>query len=129
MASQLTEYWQGHTCKGFHPHPFISKDGDFLTYFFRDCDYYAERVDDYLTEYHANDTGEVIGVKVKGIRHLFDALGEYELWVWHDGELMLSMLINAGLTLTKEPEVLPRYQRLMRDTNKVRLRREEFEYA
>jgi hypothetical protein len=129
MADQLTRYVRSRKPQPFRPHPFYSKEGDFLTYFFRGDDYYAVRKDGHLTVYLSMDGNEFVGFKLKGVRLLFDTVGEYFVQVRKGGDLMLSLLVNAGLILSDEPAALPDYQRAMRDTKSVALRTEEFEFV
>ena len=41
--------------------------GDYLSVFFSDEDYFAERIDDFLTVYRSVDSESLIGCKVKGV--------------------------------------------------------------
>jgi len=62
----------------FSAKPVYSADGDFISLFMRDCDCYAERVDDTLTIYKDDDTNELVGCKIKGVQSLLkkmDATG------------------------------------------------------
>jgi hypothetical protein len=77
-VNQLTEYLRERKCQGFTRHPYYSKEGDFLTYYLRDVDFFAERLDDVLTVYLAmSDDGgwDFVGFKLKGVRRLLEALG------------------------------------------------------
>lgn len=94
MADQLTEYVNTLKPRRFKSHPFYSKDGDFLTYFFSGQDSFAERVDDILTVYRHMETREVVGFKLKGVAHLLRSLGSFEFEVVNGrGEVLLSMLL------------------------------------
>ena len=126
--NQLTEYMTGRKAQGFTPHSFYSKEGDFLTYYFCDEDFYADRIDDILTIYRTMDQADFVGFKLKGIRHLLDTLGDFTLQVRDgDGALKLGMLFLAGMSLIEHPPVLEYYQRLANETKEILLRRDELQ--
>jgi hypothetical protein len=68
MADKLTDYLQEHPCKGFRPVPF-----DFVTYYARGERCFERRIDDLLTVYLSMETEELVGCKIKGVKHLFTA--------------------------------------------------------
>jgi hypothetical protein len=76
MADKLTEYLQEHPCKGFRPVPFYSEMGDFVTYHARGERCYERRIDDLLTVYLSMETKELVGCKIKGVKHLLQTAGE-----------------------------------------------------
>ena len=48
---------------------------DFLLYLREDCSYVADRVDPFLTVlYHPHARSQIVGIKLKGFRFLFDQL-------------------------------------------------------
>lgn len=59
------------------PGCFYSKDGDCVFCHVEDVPYYAERVDELLTVYRAEDDHRLVGAQIKGISRLprHDALG------------------------------------------------------
>jgi hypothetical protein len=130
MANQLTEYLQGRVCRGFHPHPFYSKEGDFLTYFFRGDNAYAERIDDILTVYRSMDTTELVGFKIKGVRYIVETLGEFHRqYRDEDGEVMLSLLVIAGMALSNDPDAKMHYKEIGRQTQTIPLNTRELQPA
>jgi hypothetical protein len=125
MADELTTFLLSRKPAGFRSHPYYSKEGDFLTYFFEGVDHFAERVDDVLTVFQAMDDERVIGFKLKGLAHLWRVLGDCSLDVFDpDDCLRLSVFLTAGLLRTKEPDALPVYQKFVRQTKGVRVPRE-----
>jgi len=130
-TNELMEYLKGRNVSKFTPHPFYSKEGDFLTYYFKDADFHAERQDDILTLYMSMEDNSFVGFKLKGVvSHLIRTLGDFSLEVHDDdGNLMLAMLFFAGMTLTDNPDALPLYQRLVRDAGKVPIRKQELQPA
>lgn len=68
MHTELEELLKERT--EFTPQPVYSADGDFLSVFVRDSSCYAERVDETLTIYKDDDSDELVGFKLKGMRTL-----------------------------------------------------------
>ncbi len=62
----------------FESRPFYSLEGDCVKLYFENVDYFADRVDCWLTAYKAFDDKRLIGFKLKNIKTLvsaFDGLG------------------------------------------------------
>lgn len=53
---------------GFEPHADYIPEGDCLEFFAAPDDYYAERIDGYVTVYYSRETQEIIGMLIKGYR-------------------------------------------------------------
>ena len=51
----------------FQPRADYDRDGDCIEFIFRPDPFYAERVDDLVTVYYSQETGEVIGSLIKGV--------------------------------------------------------------
>ncbi len=100
----LLEFLEGRKPSDFVSKPRCFRDGDFLTYYFRDADYYAERVDEVLTVYLDPENHDLVGFKLKGVVHLLKTLGDFSLEVRDgDGKLMLGMLFLARIAATSKP--------------------------
>lgn len=54
----------------FEARPWYNRPGDCLEFHFIEKPYHAERIDNFITVYRADDTRELIGFKIKGVRHL-----------------------------------------------------------
>ncbi len=130
-TNPLMEYMKGRKVKGFASHPFYSREGDFLTYYFRDDDHFAQRIDDTLTVYLSMDESEFVGFKLKGIRNLLDTLGDFTFRVKdEDGSIMLGMLFWAGMQRMESNYVaIEYYQRLANQTKQVSIKRRELQPA
>lgn len=102
MAEDLMTYLEGREARGFEPRPFYSRDGDFLTFFFRDADHNAERVDELLTVFLAVTDGELVGCKIKGVRRILETLGKFGVEV-DDGEVKLSFFFLGGALAPENP--------------------------
>lgn len=90
MADNLKDYLQSAKCKGFQPIPQDFAKGDFLTHYFKDARCHSKRVDDLLTVYLADDTGELVGCKIKGVKHILRNAGQF-------GVLVKTKFVHLGL--------------------------------
>lgn len=69
----LKEYLASARHKGFVRRPRFFELGDYMTYFFSEERCWSERVDEYLTIYTGVESGELVGVKIKGIFRALEA--------------------------------------------------------
>jgi len=76
MATTLDQYLEGKTPKGFRAVPHYFEDGDYVSFYFSDGRCYAKRVDELLTAYYSEETGELVGCKIKGVALLLRTLKE-----------------------------------------------------
>jgi len=125
MAEDLVTYLGGREAKAFEPRPFYSPDGDFLTFFFREDDHYAERVDELLTVYLSMETKELVGCKIKGVRRILDTLGKLGVLV-DGGEAKLSFFFLSG-AFSRQDSRRKRYEEIGTRTKGIRIRPEELE--
>jgi len=125
MAEDLMSYLDGREATGFEPRPFYSPDGDFLTFYFREDDHYAERVDELLTVYLSMDTQELVGCKVKGVRRILDTLGKLGVLV-DDGEVKMSFLFLSG-AFSREDARRKRYEEIGTRTRGIRINPKELQ--
>jgi hypothetical protein len=95
MATTLSDYLKANPGTGFRSVPQYFAEGDFLVYFMKDSPHFAERLDDIVTVYLDLDTKELVGCKVKGVRHILKTADEFDVHV--DGDsVKLTFLIFAG---------------------------------
>ena len=118
-------YLDGREATGFEPRPFYSPDGDFLTFYFRKDDYYAERVDELLTVNLSMDTQELVGCKVKGVRRILDTLGKLGVLV-DDREVKMSFLFLSG-AFSREDARRKRYVEIGTRTRGIRINPKELQ--
>jgi hypothetical protein len=102
MARDLMEYLAGKEPGEFTPRPHYCRDADSLTFFFRDEDAIAKRVDDLLTVYVAADGGELVGAKIKGVKRVLSTLGNFGVTIKDEG-LTLGVLFLACMAVSREP--------------------------
>ncbi len=111
MADKLTEYLQEHPCKEFRPVPFYSEMGDFVTYYARGERCYERRIDDLLTVYLSMETKELVGCKIKGVKHLLQTAGDFFVSV-ASGKVKLAFFLALGEKIARDPEQKRLYQEL-----------------
>lgn len=116
MATTLTKFMTEQTFNGFRSQPYYSREGDFLTYYFTNTDFFAERVDDVLTIYRSMSDSKTVGFKMKGVRKLVKKLGDLGVLVSDDKGIRLGLLIIAGLAETDNPTATEFYRRVQRKT-------------
>src|SRR5262245_22209287 len=103
MAKDLKEYLEGRKGKRFQAVPHYFANGDYVTYYLRNERCHAQRVDDLLTVYLANGTKELVGCKIKGVKHILQTAGDFGVMV-DDGEVHLGLFFFLGAALAKGEE-------------------------
>jgi hypothetical protein len=111
MADKLTEYLREHPCKGFRPIPFYSELGDFVTFYARDERCFERRVDELLTVYLSMATKELVGCKIKGVKHLLQTAGNFFVSI-DAGKVKLAFFFAIGEKIASDPEQKRYYREL-----------------
>lgn len=96
------------------------------TYYFRDDPCYAERVDDILTVFFSFETKELVGCKVKGVKHILQTAGDFGVSL-DDGAVRLGIFFFVGASLAKDQVQRGRYDQIGRQAKEVTLDRRELE--
>jgi hypothetical protein len=103
----------------FEPTATYDPDGDCIEFLAKPDPFYAERVDDLLTVYYSQDTGEVIGSLLKGVsrfcKQMLEKMPGFQVEV-HDGRVRLVHIFRARLWSSKlNPQDMPAlvYQKLI----------------
>ena len=110
LARVPTEPWSG-------PKVFPNREGDCLEVLLSSDNFRAERLDSLVTVYVHRETGELVGVLVKGIHCFIEKLVEripgFKLEIM-DGKVKLEYLFTAGLWNhgTANPTLVRTYQKL-----------------
>lgn len=112
MVPTLSDYLKDNPGRGFRSAPQYFPTGDFLTYFLKDVPHYAERLDEVLTVYLDAATKELVGLKVKGVRHILKAAGELGL-VGLDDPVRLATFIFAAAGADRTAWKSERYAQLV----------------
>ncbi len=71
--TDLVSYLSANSYSGtFSVKPYVSLEADFMAVFFSEDFCYAEQLTDGVTIYRAVKTGEIVGMKIYGIRKLLE---------------------------------------------------------
>jgi len=95
----------------FKPRADYDPDGDCIEFLVKPDPFYAERVDDLVTVYYSEVTGEVIGSLIKGVESLCNALKEkmpgFAVTI-QDGSVRLEHIFLAALWMREStPQAIP----------------------
>lgn len=103
----------------FRPTATYDPDGDCIEFLARPDSFYAERVDDLVSVYYSQETGEVIGSLIKGVskfcKTLLEKMPGFRIEI-RDGRVSLEHIFRASLWFSHfAPEDLPTltYQKLI----------------
>src|SRR5438132_6846450 len=92
----------------FRPTATYDVDGDCIEFLAKPDPFYAERVDDLVTVYYSQETGEVIGSLLKGVssfcKQLLERMPGFKIEIY-DGRLQLVHIFRARLwSLPSDPK-------------------------
>jgi hypothetical protein len=95
----------------FHPTAVYDRDGDCIEFLAKPDPFFAERVDDLLTVYYSQETGEVVGSLLKGVtrfcQQMLEKMPGFRIEI-HDGRVQLVHIIRARLWSSKlDPQAMP----------------------
>jgi len=82
----------------FSPFVLPNEDGDCVEFFVSPKDYYAKRIDNYLTVYLDEETEDVVGFVIKNITRILNRVAAQRAdyaFVIRDGEVRLEALFTA----------------------------------
>jgi len=109
----------------FRPTATYDPDGDCIEFLASPESFYAERVDDLVTVYYSQETGEVIGSLIKGVskfcKTLLEKMPGFRIEI-RDGRVSLEHIFRARLWFSHfAPEELPTltYQKLIRMAEEI----------
>lgn len=86
------------------PGAYYDPDGDCIEFLARPDElFWAERIDDLVTVYYGEETGEVIGSLVKGVSRFIEKHPRFAILV-KDGRIRLAHLFLAGFENAKAEE-------------------------
>lgn len=104
MAStSLAEYLETAKHKGFNGKPRYFPLGDYVTYFANESRCYSKRINELLTIYTAPDSGDLVGIKVKGVAHILKTMEAVNVTAT-DGKIEISLLLLSVAAFTKQRE-------------------------
>jgi hypothetical protein len=92
----------------FEPTATYDKDGDCIEFLARPDPFYAERIDDLVTVYYSQDTGEVIGSLIKGVsgfcKKVLETMPGFNIEI-QDGRMQIVHIFRARLwSSTTDPQ-------------------------
>ncbi len=79
MAGELKKLIEDGLRTPFQSRPFYDPEDDALTFYAKDEDSYARRIDAVLTFFFSMVSHEPIGFEIKGVRDLLDRVGSFGL--------------------------------------------------
>lgn len=92
---EMTDYFSEKTAgREFSPCAHYDPDADALTFYFSNESDYAKRLNSRVTIYLSDETDELVGCRVKGVRSVLEDIGEFDVAVSH-GKIRLKMLFVA----------------------------------
>ena len=103
---------------GFRPVARYYPSMDFLLYLKEDCSYRADRVDNFLTILWHPYKDEIVGIKLKGIRVIYDKNKERLAWGGVTSWPIFALLADVLLDVLAKPLIVqlePSQQERLRD--------------
>jgi hypothetical protein len=90
----------GRPAEQFEPTAIYDPDGDCIEFLAKPDSFYAERVDDLVTVYYSQETNEVIGSLIKGVRDFYEnilkVMPGFQIEI-RDGRVRLVHIFRARL--------------------------------
>ncbi|MDP6354923.1 MAG: hypothetical protein QF473_07480 [Planctomycetota bacterium] len=111
--------------EAFQPGAYYDKDGDCIEFFVSDEMSHAERIDQLVTVYYGDETGEITGALVKGVKQYLDGvLRRNPLFkvAIKDGRIKLEYLFISRLLTPNADDVelvTLQYEKLLRLAEKT----------
>ena len=95
----------------FRPQAVYDRDGDCIEFLAKPDSFYAERVDDLVTVYYSQETGEVVGSLLKGVsrfcQQMLEKMPGFRVEI-HDGRVQLVHIFRARLWSSEfDPQAMP----------------------
>ncbi|MGH7213321.1 MAG: hypothetical protein ACREIT_00865 [Tepidisphaeraceae bacterium] len=87
----------------FHPTATYDPDGDCIEFLIKPEPYYAERIDDLVTVYYGQESQEIIGSLVKGVRSFLKRHPGLKIDI-QDGRVRLVHLLRANFWSKQDPQ-------------------------
>jgi hypothetical protein len=103
----------------FTPTAYYDLDGDCIEFLASPDNFYAERVDDLVTVYYSEETGEIIGSLLKGVnplcKKLLERLPGFRIEIYHDRVKLVHIFLAKLWTSEVNPNELATltYQKLI----------------
>lgn len=105
----------------FKPTAHYGEEEDALIFYFCDDPDYAKRINKRVTIYLSLDGDKLVGCEIKGVRHVLEDLGSFDVTINHKDE-SLKMLFIAYLGTLDNPDDRKAFRTLAREAIKSKLK-------
>lgn len=115
MAETLADFVRRHKPKRFAPVPYYVSESDTVVFFFKEAASFAERIDGLLTIYRSQETDELVGCEIKGVKRKLEMLGAFGVLLDDLGKtkrIKLGLLFLAAMANAREGEPKRTYEEL-----------------
>lgn len=126
FAQQIFEI-AGEPVEQFESYVFNNIEGDCIEFFVSPENYFAERIDDYLTLYLDMNTEEITGFVIKNVKRIIEKLSPNKMameFVIDDGKVQLRSLFTAMFAGPDEPKrekLVRAYRKVVRLAEKMKI--------
>lgn len=113
--NEMKEYFLQETAgKTFRPYAHYDPDSDALTFYFSNEADHGRRLNSRVTIYLADESGELVGCRIKGVHAVLEDIGSFDVSIAH-GKVKLTMLFVAlHGTFSNDPDARSLYRQLGR---------------
>jgi hypothetical protein len=122
MVENLSDFLKNNSCKGFKSVPQYFANGDFVTLYFKDERCHALRIDDLLTVYLSTTTNELVGFKIKGVKHIIEHAGNFGV-LFNADQIRMGLFFFVGAAAAKDRSQLRWYNEIGKQAADVSLDR------
>lgn len=88
------EFQRATSGRTFQPCAHYDQDADAITFFFSNEAEYRQRLNSRVTIYLSDETNELVGCRIKGVRSVLEDIGSFDVSISH-GKIKLKMLFVA----------------------------------
>ena len=79
----------------FTPNAYYDPDGDCIEFVAVEGPFYAERIDRWVTVYYSQETDDLVGSQIKGMKQFFKCYPQIRALEIHDGHMSVAHLFRA----------------------------------
>lgn len=119
-SEDLMEFVAQHKGNGeFQPYAYYGAEEDAITIYFKGDADYSRRCNSRVTVFFSLDGDELVGCRIKSLRHVLDDIGWFDLTLKH-GRVRVDLLFLALRgEFADEPELRALYRRLGQEVSKT----------
>jgi|GEM_PF-3398412 len=119
-SESLMQYLDENEPEGFTSEPFYVEENDTFTLFFTNDLAYAKRLDEFVTVYLSFETGEPVGVVLKGLRRCIENAKSLDV-AGQFGNLSYAIKHVGVVNSTRNPESKAIFQSLNRSVESMEI--------